>query len=126
MKKLKLFTLGVIMCLSLTMLTGCGSNDKDNDKETTDNAEDRDNADKDDADRDDADKNDADAEHGTATAEPSATGNIGTDIVDTVDDVGTDIVDGVTDVGDDLTGNGDADNAAATPDSHGTMATAQP
>ena len=31
MKKLKLFTLGMVMCLSLAMMTGCGRNDNADD-----------------------------------------------------------------------------------------------
>lgn len=119
MKKLKLLALGTVMCLSLSMLTGCGNKDNDNNADTTDNADDRNDND------DDMDVKSTGTNK--STDEPSGTGNVGSDIVDTVDDVGTDIVDGVTDIGDDLTGNDGADRATASPDGNGaTTATAQP
>lgn len=98
MKKFKLFTLGLIMCCSLAMFTGCGNNnDGDNNQtENDDTTDDKNN---------DVTDDDADNDTTRTSNRPAATGddNVGEDIVDTVDDVGTDIVDGVTDVGRDMT-----------------------
>lgn len=108
MKKFKLITLGALMCLSFSVLTACGNNDKA-DTQTENNA--NDNADN----KDNKDNNDT---NDTRTVtdnrnEMNDGDNVGSDIVDTVDDVGTDIVDGVTDIGHDLTGDDTTDNADA-------------
>ena len=117
MKKFKLFTLGMVMCCSLIMMTGCGNrktstNTKNEETVATEKA---------------AAKNDTknttdhttNNETTTGTHTPVATGEhttVGEDVVNTVDNVGTDIVDGVTDVGRDLTGDdGTGNNATASP-----------
>ena len=122
MKKMKLVTLGMVMCLSFAMMTGCGRKDNanDNKKEETTATEDTHN--KDNKDNNNADHNNVN--DATDSGGPMATGSdvpmttenhrsVGEDIVDTVDNVGTDIVDGVTDVGRDLTGDDGTGNSAS-------------
>lgn len=116
MKKLKLFTLGLVMCFSLSLMTACACNtDEDKtDKANQENTDDTDNNSKnntnDDVNKDTNKDTNKDAQNADETVdtskEPMTTedGNVGSDLVDTVDDVGTDIVDGVTDVGEDLVG----------------------
>lgn len=122
MKRVKVFTLGMVLCLSLAVLTGCGQNDTKTEEETNDSMV------TEDVDTDDRDKNQDkpvnDTTAGTAMPEETNHDNIGDDLVDTVDDVGTDIVDGVTDVGRDLTGD-DSGHTSPSP-SATTSSTAMP
>lgn len=113
MKRMKLFALGMMLCFSLAVMTGCGNDNTENSQDeehmATENVDMTDNKDnkKNDNKTDNQSKVN-DSTTGTGTDNGS---NIGTDIVDTVDDVGTGIVDGVTDIGEDLTGN-DGNNGA--------------